>query len=494
MSTMKTHKQNAIAAGHEETLSAAKVILENGGNAFDAAITATVAMFITEPCMCSAGAGGFAMVHQRGQQPLMLDFFTQTPISKPKLKEIDFFPVTVNFGNEKEIFHVGKASMATPGIVKAIFELHNQYGSMPMGDLLNPVRDLAKNGVTINTFQGIDLGLLKSIFSLDQSVKEVFFKKGEILKEGDHLHMPRLNSFLDLLEFGGEEEFYQGEIGRIVGQASKQNGGFIRRADFEQYQAFWRKPLKYNYLDAELYLPNGASMGGALMTLALDWYTKTNSWVQAIENTRKMFSSMESLHFWMNKIHPEIPFSPQGNSISTNGTSHFNIADSYGNSVNMTISIGEGCGYFIPGTDMQMNNMMGESFLLPDGFHSWLPNQRLQSMMTPTLILDHDKNLVFAGGSGGAGRIPYMIAQVLDRLLSNKESLLKATMAPRVYVDDVLAHVEHGYDGDIPSHLKEHPWTDKSLFFGGVHSIFRNKYGKFEACGDSRRYGVSSVF
>ncbi len=88
---MKAHNQNAIAAGHEETLAVAKVILENGGNAFDAAITAAIAMFITEPCMSPAGAGGFAMVHQQGEEPKMLDFFTQTPMSKPKLKQVDFF-------------------------------------------------------------------------------------------------------------------------------------------------------------------------------------------------------------------------------------------------------------------------------------------------------------------------------------------------------------------------------------------------------------------
>ena len=66
---MKAHNQNAIATGHEETLAAAKVILENGENAFSAAITAAIAMFITERCVPSAGAGGFAMVHQRGEKP-----------------------------------------------------------------------------------------------------------------------------------------------------------------------------------------------------------------------------------------------------------------------------------------------------------------------------------------------------------------------------------------------------------------------------------------
>ncbi len=165
-----------------------------------------------------------------------------------------------------------------------------------------------------------------------------------------------------------------------------------------------------------------------------------------------------------------------------------------GNAVNMTISIGEGCGYFLPGTDIQMNNMMGESFLLLKGFHSWPPNQRLQSMTTPTMMVDHQKNLVFAGGSGGAGRIPYMIAQVLDGILTKKQSLLEATVAPRVYVDNNLTHVENGYKGEIPNHLKKHHWADKSLFFGGVHSIYRNEHGEFEACGDSLRYGVSTVF
>lgn len=73
--------------------------------------------------------------------------------------------------------------MATPGIVIAIFEIHKQYGSIPMKELLAPVRELATNGVPTNTFQGIDLGLLESIFALDPSVEKVFLKKVEYLKK-----------------------------------------------------------------------------------------------------------------------------------------------------------------------------------------------------------------------------------------------------------------------------------------------------------------------
>ena len=144
--------QQAIAAGHEETLASAKIILQEGGNAFDAAIAAYLSMFITEPCMASAGAGGFAMCYTPASGVEMLDFFTQTPLAKPELEKRDFYPIEVNFGNEVETFHVGLASAATPGAIGGIYELHKRFGSMPMSELIQPAMKLAKEGVVLNTF------------------------------------------------------------------------------------------------------------------------------------------------------------------------------------------------------------------------------------------------------------------------------------------------------------------------------------------------------
>lgn len=484
----------AISAGHEKTLEAAKLILENGGNTFDAAIAAAFVMFITEPCMASAGAGGFAMVHTAEKGVEMLDFFTQTPRHKKDLEQRDFYPIEVDFGTEIETFHVGLASSATPGMIKGLFELHRKYASIPMKELLSPTRALAKSGVTVNEFQYLDMGLLEAILAVDPSMKDVFFKDSQRLQLGDNLQMPNLHSFLDFIVDEGDRGFYHGEISETISQACKARGGYLTREDFQNYKAIWRKPLHFNYNNQNIYLPNGPSLGGALFTLALNEYSKDKNWPRAIHKVRKDYFDASSIQIGMDDTFGENIYQAKGGTIASKGTSHFNILDNKGNGIAFTCSLGEGSGYFIPGTDMQMNNMLGESFLLPDGFHSWEEDTRLNSMMTPTLMTDQQGKLNFLGGSGGAGRIPFMIAQVIENL--NKGMDLKtATANARVHVQDGVLHAEPNADIEgKPSELGIHRWESDSLFFGGVHSIFTSNDNRIQAEGDPRRFGVGLVF
>ncbi len=483
----------AISAGHEETMASAKKILEAGGNAFDAAIAAGFSMFISEPCMSSAGAGGFAMVMPKGEEVRMLDFFTQTPQRKRALDKVDFYPVVVNFGNETEEFHVGMASVAVPGIIKGLFEMHAEYGSMPIKDLLVPAKELAKNGVLIDDFQDIDLGLLSEIIREDESMHKVFFdEKGNRIKKGDRLFMPNLYGFLDMLEHEGEQEFYRGEVSRIVHKTSKERGGYIQRSDFEDYQTFWRKPIKAEAFNSRIYLPNAPSLGGALLALILQAYSVNKDWVNAIVDTRKKYTSLEQIQKAILQILPESGYSYLGGTASTKGTSHFNITDGVGNVVAFSCSIGEGSGYFVPGTDMQMNNMLGESFLLPHGFHSWVENTRLHSMMTPSIITDREGEFKFAGGSGGAGRIPYMMAQVMSSVMEEGKLLAEAIESPRVYFMNDTVHGEQGYDLSKVKEYATKEWDYSSMFFGGVHAIYKSG-NRLQAEGDSRRYGVAVV-
>ena len=440
---------SAVSAGHDATLKMAKEILRMGGNAFDASISAHLTMYLAEPCMASAGAGGFAMCYKPDSGVKMLDFFTQTPIKKQSITQPDFYPIKVNFGNETEEFHLGAASMATPGSIAGLFEIHKMYGSLPMEALIDPVIDLAKNGVALDEFQYIDMGLLEPILKSDPSVRNIFFKDGELKKVGEIIYMPHYVDFLDFLKKEGRRGFYEGEVGQKVAEYSHSKGGFLTRQDFENYQATWRQPLSIEYRGKTLFVPNGPSMGGAiLLVLLANLQTKQYHKLEAIEKTLKQCHRLDNIDVILKSNYPNLNYHRFGDEISSKGTSHFNIMDKDGNAIAFTCSLGEGAGYFIPGTDMQMNNMLGESFLLPNGFHSWSPDTRLNSMMTPTLILNSDEKPVFVTGSGGAGRIPYMILQVIERYFNDNLSLEKATKAPRIYLHDKTVHFEEGFEID----------------------------------------------
>lgn len=484
----------AISAGHQQTLDAAKIILLEGGNAYDAAIAAFFAMFITEPCMASAGAGGFALCHHPGKNLKMLDFFTQTPGSNKVSGNLDFNPIVVDFGNEKETFYTGLASVAVPGAIAGIFALHKENGSLPMHVLIQPALDLNSTGVALDSFQSIDLVLLEPIFKRDPSMENVFFPNGELLRKGDLLKMPNFSNFLDFIVKEGPRGFYEGEISALIDRDSKSKGGFIRRKDLINYDAHWRKPLRIEKFNRTIFLPNGPGIGGGIMALLFNYQEIFHgNWVKSITEFQKQNLKANQLQNEVLKVYPNSGYSLSAGTRSSQGTSHFNVLDKWGNAIALTSSIGEGSGYFLPGTDMHLNNMMGESALLPNGFHSWEPDTRLHSMICPTMILDKDDNLNYCGGSGGAARIPYMIAQVIENIIVKNMSLEMATLNPRVYIHDDKLHFESGAELTLHYEIPSREWNYQSLFFGGVHSILINE-DRIEAAGDQRRYGVGEVF
>ena len=485
--------QQAISAGHELTLKVAKEILHAKGNAFDAAIAAHCAMFITEPCMASAGGNGFALTRTTDGQIQFFDFFCQTPLTKTIERPLDFYPVLINFGEETEEFHIGLGSAAMPGSIAGIFALHRHFGTMPIKDLVAPAIQLAKEGVILNDFQSFDLKLLYPIFQQDTSVKNIFFKNDKIKEKGDVIQMPKMADFLDFISREGERGFYHGEIAKTITEDSQQRGGFLTREDFENYKVNITSPLEIPFKDKFIHLPNGPSKGGAMLALMLSQVNnKVQSLASAIQKTQTLIQQEDQIKVHMDKIYPSNNFQLQPSISSLRGTSHFNILDKWGNAISLTSTIGEGCGYFIPHTDMQLNNMLGEIFLLPNGAHSWTPNTRMHSMMTPTMVTDLNQNLELVTGTGGANRIPYAIGQVIYHLFEQHLDLIKSTEHPRVHFQDGKFQMEKDF-GFSDEKTESVLWENGEMYFGGVHSILKNKK-RIEAIGDARRYGVAEVF
>ena len=96
-----------VAAGHQETASAAAEVLKSGGNAFDAAIAAFWTACVVEPALTSPAGGGFLLARPAGESSRLYDFFVQTPQSKRASQELHFFEVSANFGKVTQDFHIG---------------------------------------------------------------------------------------------------------------------------------------------------------------------------------------------------------------------------------------------------------------------------------------------------------------------------------------------------------------------------------------------------
>ncbi|EGG98279.1 Gamma-glutamyltranspeptidase [gamma proteobacterium IMCC2047] len=160
---IKTHTRNhgAIAAGHAITAEAGRDVLAAGGNAYDAAIAAFFASCVAEPVLSSLGGGGFLLSQTASGQHQLFDFFVQTPCHKRSAERIDFKPIWADFGTTRQEFHIGFGAIATPGVVKGIFEVHRELGSIPMTELVQPAIHAARTGVVLTRFKPTSLVLYR---------------------------------------------------------------------------------------------------------------------------------------------------------------------------------------------------------------------------------------------------------------------------------------------------------------------------------------------
>ena len=480
-------RQGIIAAGHSATAEAAASSLKDGGNAFDAAIAAYFASFIAEPCMSSAGGGAFANILTAAGQSVFLDFFCQTPKHKRPIAEIEFLPMEVDFGETTEVFHLGMGSIATPGMIAGIYHIYERYASIPMTVLVQPAIDLARNGVLMNDFQFFDVRVLESILCKEPESRAIFYPDGKPLAVGKLLKMPAMADYLEYLVKEGVREFYEGEFAHKLTADCKDFGGFIKMEDMRDFKVIERKPLSIKYRDKTILSNPLPSMGGTLLGLIMRKLEK------AYQQDYEPFSPrhIQTLQTILEDIY-KIDRRVDTLASKWGSTSHFNIVDKAGNAFNTTMSNGEGCGYMLPGTNVMLNNMLGEAALLPNGFHSWDCDVRLSSMMSPTIVVGSDGQFEIATGTGGASRIPGAIAQVLHYLIDFELPLDEAVHAARLHNEHLELNLEPEFVGkhQAQENLKVVNWTEPSMFFGGVHTILQKAH-KYYAVGDTRREGFA---
>ena len=481
---------NAISAGHEVTLEVAEQILRAGGNAFDAAIAAYAAAWIAEPCMASAGGGAFANVYTKDNHAYIFDFFCQSPSVKNLEQELNFIPIPVDFGTVTEMYYGGFAAMAIPGSVAGLFSLHDKLGSIPMKELLQPAIQLAKDGVVLNNFQHLDLSLLHTVFDHHERARQLFKPAGELISVGTNVQMPFLADFLDYMSFEGPSAFYEGEVAEKIVSESASNGGFLSANDFSNYKTIIRKPLSISFAGHTILSNPLPSTGGTLMTVGLDYLDQFENDINASE-IFKAFEKMEAFEKDPEKL---------GNYLEQRNrrgaTSHLNILDKWGNAIALTMTLGEGSGYFVPGTDIHMNNMLGEAALVPNGWHSWKEDVRLSSMMNPSIAIDGKGKPTLIIGSGGASRIPGAIMQIFINTLKDKQKIDEAIGNPRMHFENQTLNMEPNFpfaEAQIPRNLQYKYWDKQSMFFGGTHAISWNN-NQMIAFGDQRRDGVAVVF
>jgi gamma-glutamyltranspeptidase/glutathione hydrolase len=510
---MTLKNRGIIAAGHQKTAQAGVEMFALGGNAFDAAIAAVLAAFVVESPLTSAGGGGFLLAHSPDQGNILYDFFSQTPQSKNLHSQLSFAPVNVDFGGEIQVFQIGLGSMAVPSNLAGIFQVHQELGRLPLNVVAEPAIQYARDGFIVNQFNDFCFKLLEPILTNSAAGKKIYSPQGKLLGLGETCQMLDFANILTYLVEKGVTEFYQGEIAHQLVKDCRDQGGYLTIDDLINYQVIKRNPLKINYRGHEFLTNTPPSSGGALIAFSLKL-------LETINFDNFSFGSREHLAVlarimsltnearkdgYDNQIYESniadifLDFSHVNvykNRLNKWGsTTHISVLDQEGNAASITTSNGEGSGYIIPDTGIMINNMLGEADLNPLGFQQWPCNQRISSMMSPTMILkDNQPEIVL--GSGGSNRIRTAIFQVISNLIDFNLPIKEAVENPRVHWENNVFSIEPPYRLNELSDLKLSDatelifWPNQSLFFGGVNAVRITPEGVMEGAGDPRREGV----
>ncbi|MDP7608944.1 MAG: gamma-glutamyltransferase [Candidatus Marinimicrobia bacterium] len=508
-------KIGSIAAGHKTTVESAKNILELGGNAFDAAVGAVFTSMVSEFTLTGPGGGGAFLAYPNGSEPILFDFFVDTPPPQPN-KDLDFSSILIDFGSVNQEFHIGRGSVAVPGNTAGLLSVHERLGKLPLRAILEPAIDAARKGVTLNESHGYLMEILDPILTYTSAGKKLFTPEGKILREGDNFRNPAFADFLEELIVHGTDFFYKGSGAKCILDVFGEKG-LLTSECLANYEVIERTPLKIDFQNKIFYTNPVPSVGGTLITFVLKLIEESQvsfdadvlDFVHAMQVTavaRKETTIDQNDNFRIAEILEEsvfnkyleqyfsqsTPDTPERDLPSSGATTQVSIIDRAGNAASVTTTNGAGCGYLIPEMGIMLNNMLGEEDLNPSGFHNFVKQQRLPTMISPSLVMgDNGPELVL--GSGGSNRIRSAILQVMLNYFMNKMSLNEAVKSPRIHMEGDIFHCEPGIkipaSDKLPDGVQIHKWDEQNLFFGGVNAVTPT-----EAVGDKRRGGTGIVF
>jgi gamma-glutamyltranspeptidase / glutathione hydrolase len=441
----------AVAAGHPATVDAGIEILEDGGNAADAAVAASLASCVAETVMTGLLGGGHAAVYWDGEVR-MLDFFVAVPGLGVEPRKVELLRLEVPFGTELVHYAVGIGSCAVPGVLPGLDALWGAHGRLPWPRLVEPALRLARSGVEMLPAHAACLEMLAPVMTMREGGR-IYSPRGSLLQVGERLEQPGLVRALELVALEGGRS---ASLDEALLELMAERGGLVTAHDLRDYAPRWGKPVQAEYAGVTL-----RSRGGL------------NSPVPVLQS----LTGSDPV---------ALAIALRGRD-ATAETTNLVVVDSDRNAVVLTTSLGLGSGDWLPGLDLHLNSMLGEADLLVGEL---APGGRMASMMSPTIGIDADGLAVAIGAAGGT-RLRSAIVQVLAGVLDEGLSPGDAVDRPRLHPVGDLVHLEPGFPEPAPAALERagfrlRVWPARHHYFGGVSLVSR-----LGAAGDPRRSGAA---
>jgi gamma-glutamyltranspeptidase / glutathione hydrolase len=458
--------KDAIAAGHPATVAAGVEILEAGGSAADAAVGAALASCVAETVMTGLLGGGHAIYFDAaGGRARNLDFFVAVPGLGAEPRNAELLELDVPFGAELVHYAVGIASCGVPGVPAGLGELWRRHGRLDWPALVEPALRIARKGVEMPPAHAACLAMLAPVMTMNEGAR-IYSPGGMLLETGGRLEQPGLVRALELLAAEGPESAYSGSLADALLALMADRGGLVTRDDLESYEPEWSHPVELPYLG--LRFLSRADLSGLPETVPrLPRLAGLAAPERAVALARVLAAS-------------------DGDA---GHTTNLTTTDAEGNACVLTTSLGLGSGDFLPGLDVHLNSMLGETDLIRGTLE---PGQRMGSMMAPSLVFDGEA-LQLAIGAAGGTRLRGALLQAAAGYLDEGLGLADAIERPRRHPAEGRVQLEPGFDDETIGALAQagfepRLWPDRHHFFGGVSAVTPNC-----AAGDPRRSGAGAT-
>jgi gamma-glutamyltranspeptidase/glutathione hydrolase len=473
----------------------------------DAAIAAALVAAVAESPLTGPGAGGFLLARLPGAEPVLLDFFVAVPGLGPRgraLDPADLESFTVPFGGADQVFHIGPASVAVPGMLPGLGEASRRLGRLPLTDLVAPAAALARDGVVLAREQAHLHRILAEMLTNTPGAAAVYAPRGTVRGQGERLVFPDLANTLEAFGRDGPGLLATGPAATALLDGLGPSG-LVTAEDLAAYRVEERVPVRLTFRDVTVLTNPPPASGGVLVAAALHDLdrrprpaSETDFYLGVARAGRRAnalrspgFASEVGSEGFLERFWAAIA-SAQRHRRPT-GTTHVSAIDPDGGMASLSSSNGSGSGVVVPGLGFLLNNMLGEEDLNPAGCGALPPGARMTSMMAPTLLLK-DGAPFAAVGSAGSNRLRSAILQTVAAMVDTGAGARAAVHRPRV-------HPEGGegidVEGGVPPAAVEalagdgfelRVWDELNLFFGGVAAAALGPYG-LEAAGDPRRGG-----
>ncbi len=456
-----------ISSAHPLATEAGLEVLRAGGNAFDAAVAVAAALNVVEPAMSGLGGYGTILVYDATARRVR---FLNPSGRIPAAVDADAFrPPTPDYLANRS----GAKAVSTPGNLHAWEAMSHEYGRLEWAALFQPAIRLAGQGFVLDA---AGARVLQSAFAaFPPHARDIYGRAGQPLAAGDRLVQADLARSLRLVATSGPGVLYGGELGRAIDAAMRDAGGFLSIADLKGDRAEWRDPISISYRGHDVYTasppanafdylvrlgmmsrfdPKALGHNSAPYLHRFAEATKHGFWVRlryagdpdvsppplAMLLSEKYWSE-EAARIDPNKARPFVPPAAFGNSDSH--TTHFVVADRWGNIVSATQTLGNAFGSRImaPGTGIWLNDSLAYCTFEPRGnpmdAHA---GRRKLSGDCPTIILKNGQAWAALGTPGGH-TIGQTVPQIVMNLIDFGMDVQEAIAAPRIsFVEpDILA-------------------------------------------------------